>query len=94
MLTVEKAIEQVLEYVYQQSEGHCALCGAKDYPVKGDKQGYENVKPEDAEEWRIDHEDNCPVSILGNQKEIVVEVLGGVAHCDDPRVKIIDHDNH
>lgn len=27
-----------------------------------------------------------------NPKQIIVEVLGGVAHCDDPRVKIIDHD--
>ena len=25
---------------------------------------------------------------------IVVEVRGGVAYCNDPRVKIIDHDNH
>jgi hypothetical protein len=28
------------------------------------------------------------------QNKIKVEILGGVAHCDDPRVKIIDHDNY
>lgn len=27
------------------------------------------------------------------EKKIVVEVRGGVAYCDDPRVQIIDHDN-
>ena len=26
-------------------------------------------------------------------KPIIVEVSGGVAECDDPRVTIIDHDN-
>ena len=26
--------------------------------------------------------------------KITVEVRGGVAYCDDPRVEIIDHDNH
>ncbi|MBE3145013.1 MAG: hypothetical protein IMZ61_14010 [Planctomycetes bacterium] len=27
-------------------------------------------------------------------KSIKVEVRGGVAYCDDPRVEIIDYDNH
>lgn len=27
-------------------------------------------------------------------ERILVEVRGGVAYCDDPRVEIIDHDNH
>lgn len=26
--------------------------------------------------------------------KITVEVHGGIAYCDDPRVEIIDHDNH
>ena len=26
------------------------------------------------------------------EEEIIVEVLGGIAYCDDPRVKIIDND--
>lgn len=30
---------------------------------------------------------------LDTSEEIVVEVKGGVAYCDDPRVKIIDYDN-
>ena len=30
--------------------------------------------------------------ILNNSK-IVVDVRGGVAYCDDPRVRILDHDN-
>ena len=26
------------------------------------------------------------------EAQIIVEVRGGIAYCDDPRVKIIDHD--
>jgi hypothetical protein len=28
------------------------------------------------------------------EEKIIVEVKDGVAYCDDPRVKILDHDNH
>ena len=27
-------------------------------------------------------------------EKIIIDVRGGVAYCDDPRVEIIDHDNH
>ena len=27
------------------------------------------------------------------ESKIIVEVQGGVAYCDDPRIEIIDHDN-
>jgi hypothetical protein len=36
---------------------------------------------------------NCVIDHYLCKKPIKVEVLGGVAYCDDPRVKIIDHDN-
>jgi len=60
----KKAIVSILEFIHQNSEGGCPLCWAKDYPVKGDKRGYEEVLPEEAEEWNIDHDENCPVKIL------------------------------
>ena len=31
--------------------------------------------------------------IIVGEPKILVEVLGGVAYCDDSRVEIIDHDN-
>lgn len=31
--------------------------------------------------------------IISGKPTILVEVLGGIAYCDDPRVEIIDHDN-
>jgi hypothetical protein len=35
----------------------------------------------------------CLCDHYNSKKPIKVEVLGGVAYCDDPRVKIIDYDN-
>ena len=37
----------------------------------------------------------CAKSIVGaiDVDKIIIEVHGGVAYCDDPRVEIIDHDN-
>ena len=57
-------LEKIAELLYQRTEGYCPWCGAKDYPVFGDKQGYDEVKPEDAEEWRIEHSDTCVVAYI------------------------------
>lgn len=54
-----KACDKFQEDIYQLSEGHCLLCGGKDYPVCGDKEGYEEVAAEDAEEWRLAHKEPC-----------------------------------
>jgi hypothetical protein len=51
-------------FLNSQPEGTCPFCGAQDYPVKGRKRGYENVNAEDAEEWNIDHEKNCLISVI------------------------------
>jgi len=59
-----KAIEKILEFINQHSEGSCPLCGAEDYPVKGDKKGYEKVSSDEAEEWNLDHHTDCPVKTL------------------------------
>ena len=58
---VIELLEKVVEAQYQKVDGYCPWCGAKDYPVCGDKQGYSEVKPEDAEEWQIDHSEDCIV---------------------------------
>ena len=62
----EEAIEKILEFIYQHSEGNCPLCGTKDYPVKGDKKGYE-VSSSEADEWNLDHFADCPVAVLAGQ---------------------------
>ena len=59
-----RAIEEILEFIHQHSEGGCPLCGTEDCPVLGDEKGYENVSSENAEEWRLDHYNDCPVVVL------------------------------
>ena len=68
-----KLVEEIKEAMYQDSEGHCSHCGAKDYPVRDDKKGYEEVEPEDAEEWNIDHSDTCPVVKLDQLEALLTE---------------------
>jgi len=53
-------------FLNRQEEGSCPFCDAEDYPVKGKKKGYDNVSPDEAEEWNIDHRDDCLVTIIGN----------------------------
>ena len=50
----------------QQPEGMCIFCGSEDYPVKGEKKGYENISPDEAEEWNIDHDADCLATIIDN----------------------------
>lgn len=56
-----QTIDRVKETIYQRSETHCLICGEESYPVHGNKKGYSQVAPEDAEEWTIDHADTCLV---------------------------------
>lgn len=35
---------------------------------------------------------NKPVETTNEQPKIIVEIIGGVAYCNDPRVEIIDYD--
>ncbi len=57
-------LEKAGELLDQQTGGQCPWCGANDYPVCGNKKGYEEVKAEDAEEWNIKHEENCIVTLI------------------------------
>lgn len=61
MKVLQNKIEDILESIHQDSEGNCPFCGAKDFPVNGNKKGYEEVNPEDAEEYNIEHFDDCIV---------------------------------
>jgi hypothetical protein len=46
------------------------------------------------EEWSDSWEGrDCPTVEDMEKDQIIVEVRGGVAYCNDPRVEIIDHDN-
>jgi hypothetical protein len=64
-------LEKVVEAQYQKVDGFCPWCGAKDYPVRGDKRDYEEVKAEDAEEWHIDHSEDCIVVYLDQAIELL-----------------------
>ena len=84
----KEAIWKVLEFIHQHSEGSCPLCEAEDYPVCGDKKGYENVLSEDAEEWQIDHYESCPVIYLEEacarlKEQPKCKTCGGSGEVDD-----------
>ncbi|KKL13260.1 hypothetical protein LCGC14_2527570, partial [marine sediment metagenome] len=70
---IKKLLEEITEDIYQSSEGQCPLCGEKDYPVCGDKKGYGEVLAEDAEEWRLDHTEKCPVTKLDQLLALLTE---------------------
>jgi len=59
-----KILEDYLESVHQRTDGQCPICGASDYPVNGDKEGYDEVLPEDAEEYHCDHDEDCVVTVI------------------------------
>ncbi len=59
-----KRVEDLLEEISQHSEGSCPFCGSEDYPVKGSKKGYNDVSVDEAEEWNLDHHDDCFVTHL------------------------------
>lgn len=61
---LEKILEDYLETIYQNTEGGCPICFAPDYPVNGDKSGYDEVSAEDAEQWQCDHHENCAVTVI------------------------------
>ena len=62
----QKTLDPLLEEIHQYSEGCCPFCFADDFPVKGDKSGYDEVLPEDAEGWRLEHYPDCLVLDLEN----------------------------
>ena len=37
----KELLKEVLEFIYQKTEDYCILCGAKEYPVRGDMKGYD-----------------------------------------------------
>ncbi len=59
-----KILEDYLEEVHQGTDGQCPVCGEPDYPVNGDLAGYDEVAPEDAEEYHCDHDDDCAVTAI------------------------------
>jgi len=63
---MRELLMEILEAISQASE-NCVFCGAISYPVKAKKRGYEEVKPEDAEEYHIDHFDDCIVTKIEQQ---------------------------
>lgn len=82
-------LERIAELLYQRTEGYCPWCGAKDYPVCDDKQGYDKVKPEDAEEWRIDHSETCIVVSI--DQALIRLKQPKCKTCGDTRIKWIGH---
>lgn len=53
------ALEELLEQITQLSDGSCPFCSAEDFPVNGELSGYDEVEPEDAEEYQIEHDPDC-----------------------------------
>jgi hypothetical protein len=68
-----EAIQQALEFISQRTEGSCYFCSAEEFPVKGQLRGYEEVSAEDAEEYHIDHSDDCPVRLLESLRNIALK---------------------
>jgi hypothetical protein len=63
-----KTIGEILEETHQVSDDSCPFCCQPEYPV--DEDGEEMGLGEDcseAEEWRIDHYDDCLITILEKQ---------------------------
>ena len=69
----QKTLDKLLEEISQHSEGQCPFCSAEDFPVKGKKVGYENVTPEEAEEWQLEHFDDCPVLVIERARQAIAE---------------------
>ena len=61
-----KILEDYLEQVHQRTDGNCPICGAEDYPVSGDKKGYEEVPAGEADEYHCDHYEDCAVTVIEN----------------------------
>lgn len=68
---IRELLETISETLYQHCEGACQYCGAQDYPVNGEKSGYDEVKSEDAEEWNIDHTESCIVTKLDKARVLL-----------------------
>lgn len=64
MNDIKEILIEYLEYIHQNTDGECPVCFESDYPVSGDKAGYEEVSPEDAEEYHCDHDENCSVTAI------------------------------
>ena len=60
LTALQEVAMETLEAISQKSED-CIFCGAVSYPVKGDRKGYAEVTAEDAEEYHIDHNNDCIV---------------------------------
>jgi len=73
---LKEVIFDFLEDVHQHTEGNCPLCGAEDFPVNGDRRGYEEVTPEEAEEYNIEHFEDCLVCDLERVLDKMKEVYG------------------
>jgi hypothetical protein len=72
-MKASEIIENLLEESSRLTEVGCPYCGQAEYPVAGDKSGYENVSAEDAEEWHLDHSDDCAITYLEKAHEQLVK---------------------
>ena len=69
-----KKVKQVLEFVEKYSQEKCPFCDGMRYPVKGKLSGYEKVEPYEAQEWRTNHSQDCPMSILEEELNLEEKV--------------------
>lgn len=58
-------IEEILEESSQMSQGSCPFCCGEEYPVNYNGARIEYGEDlDDAEEWHVDHYDDCLVNVL------------------------------
>lgn len=77
----EKAKKQLFDHfdcLENQCDGFCELCISEEFPYRNGELYEDQVTGEEGDEyenydWRIDHEDNCPFSILENMRDEIEE---------------------
>jgi hypothetical protein len=47
------------------ADGYCPHCEASDFPVDENGERITGMNVEHASEWRIEHDTDCPVAIIG-----------------------------
>lgn len=57
-------LRNILDRNYALSEGSCPWCEELDYPVDKEGKRIEGPNVEDAEQWQLEHADDCPVTYI------------------------------
>ena len=66
-------ITEILEEVHQQSDESCPFCCQEDYAVEEVEGEWERCEPGEADEYHIDHDEDCLVVVLENWREKIEE---------------------